>query len=431
MANKWVLLDHDFGCDNSDETYEHKYESGLAYVDFIGMPKESAMSQRALAGHGVYGVKVFDFSRPEGHNEVPEEEAGIDPDASFDEIHPLVPSYSNQTVAVFVLDVRTNKTPWKKGSAALQLDYDGDFLGERQWQWFETSIRRSRASVNVVVTGLQVHANRHPDGNIAEAWEPFPRAQQRIYDLLLQDGVESPILISGDVHMAQLMRKDCVRQGDGKARSLVEMTTSGMTHSWGTTSSRPLGDETGRPTFVERHEAFVKTGMVNMLHRVCPWTDVMKSDGKQSTDGLYENGGGEGAKQGLQFSLLKNFGELEFDWEERTVALRAFGEEQDGPPLLMAKMSMDSLSGRTGVLPGSRVSSKDFEKEAKFRHPAADGDWICINHRGRDSQLHHMIGRVATMGFLTILVPFPLLLPSLALFLMFRRRSSFRRSPLA
>jgi len=29
------FVDHDYGCDNSDSTYKYKYESGLAFVDFL------------------------------------------------------------------------------------------------------------------------------------------------------------------------------------------------------------------------------------------------------------------------------------------------------------------------------------------------------------------------------------------------------------
>jgi alkaline phosphatase D len=218
-----TLIDHDFGCNNADRTYEFKYESGLAFVDFLDEPEISPMRQRAQAGHGVYGVKVFDFARPRGHQELSEGEAGIDVDVA---LGPPSNLYSNQTVAIFVLDVRTSKTPWKKGSDRYGPDYEGDFLGERQWQWFENSIRRSRATVNVIVNGLQVHAQRFPDGNVAESWAQYPRAQQRLFDAVLQDSVESPILVSGDVHMAQLMRKDCARKGEHRARrSLVEMTT--------------------------------------------------------------------------------------------------------------------------------------------------------------------------------------------------------------
>lgn len=176
------------------------------------------MRRRAIEGQGVYGVKLFDFARPLGHHEVPENEAGIDADVAARTTHAR---HSNRTVAVFVVDVRTHKTPWRAGPGRFGADLSGDFLGDRQWQWFERSLKRSSAAVTVVVSGLQVHAERFPDGNIAESWSLFPTAQERLFSNLLS--VEAPIIISGDVHMTQLMRKDCTR-GQEK-RSLIEMTT--------------------------------------------------------------------------------------------------------------------------------------------------------------------------------------------------------------
>ena len=226
--------DHDYGTNNGDETFPMKRESAIAFVEFLGEPKDSPMTMRAHNGHGVYGVKLIDFDRPFGQQVLSEQQSGLDPnvDTSDDAAVP----YSSHSVALFVLDVRSWKTPWAK----LTLDPDGDFLGQRQWKWFEEALRRSNAAVNVVVQGLQVHADRHPDANVAEAWTRFPRAQQRLYDLLLEQDAPS-ILVSGDVHMAELMRKDC-RKGNRK-KTLVEVTSSGMTHSWGTSfCSRPTSN---------------------------------------------------------------------------------------------------------------------------------------------------------------------------------------------
>lgn len=384
------------------------------------------MFQRAQAGHGVYGVKLFDFSLPEGNHLVPEDEAGIDPDV---EIQPYVPTmYSNKTVAVFVLDVRTHKTPWKKGSAAFRPDYEGDFLGERQWNWFETAIRRSRASVNVVVNGLQVHGERFPNGNTAESWGKYPLAQQRLFDAILQEGVEAPILVSGDVHMAQLSRKDCHNQETDNVKSLVEMTTSGMTHSWGTLTSHPVDNPGHKPTLKQRYESFLAGNLMRFLHALCPWTELMVS--QPSSGGLFESGGAEGAKTGTQFSLQKNFGELEFDWEERTVIMRALGEEKDATPLLSAKWSMDQLSGRSPI-PGSSLQPDDF-KSQREENSLLQTEWVCLNHGGRVSVMEQIAGHVATGFAFTTLVPFPVLVPGYILLLVigkfFRRARSSTRS---
>ena len=411
----------------------------MLYVDFLGPSASPAMKQRARAGQGVYGVQLFDFDRPTGEYQVPEDEAAIDPDLAVTELLPVVPTYSNKSVAVFVLDIRSHKTPWKDGSAAYQPDYDGDFLGERQWQWFETALRRSRAAVNVVVSGLQVHANIFPDGNIAEAWERYPRAQQRLFEALLQPGVEAPLLISGDVHMTQLMRKDCVHRTRGRSdennksveavydvrsrRSLVEMTTSGMTHSWGTINSPPKNQLNKRPTWAERYQSFAARTLMHSLHQFCPWTSLMyanRAGTVQSNAPTWESGGGEQARGGLQYSLQKNFGELEFDWGARTVTLRTLGNTPHAAPLLSAKLSMDQLSGRR-LVPDGLATSFDFEAVDRMHdQKLPDREWICVNYRGFDNRLMHMVGHLSTAVVLVALLPVPLLLPAVAI--LFRRR---------
>jgi alkaline phosphatase D len=228
--------DHDYGVNNGDKTYKHAKHAAVAFLKFTGESKASPMYKRAERGYGLYGVKMFDFSRPAGQELVSDEEAAIDPDVVVSR-NISSRRYLRKTVAIFVLDCRTNKTPWRKTSP----DYEGDMLGERQWQWFEAAIKNSRAEVNVIVNGLQVHPDvRLPDPNIYERWGAFPSARQRLYDAILQEGVKAPLLISGDVHMSQLMRKDCYKWDPVSyrmlpatyRRSLIELTTSGMTHSW-------------------------------------------------------------------------------------------------------------------------------------------------------------------------------------------------------
>jgi PhoD-like phosphatase len=421
------ILDHDFGCNNADQSYEFRHESAIEYVTFLGQPSESPMSRRAHAGLGVYGVKLFDFDRLHGEQEVPDDEASIDPDVDSASGHfTPIPTYSNRSVAVFVLDVRSNKSPWKQGIEGFQLDYEGDFLGEEQWEWFETAIRRSRAAVNVVVTGLQVHAQVFPNGNIAESWGMVPKARQRLMDAVLQDGVQAPILISGDVHMTQIMRKDCesMNGGSAKPRSLVEMTTSGMTHSWGSLSSPPLSDPGRLPTLWEKYETFIMSTTMRLLHTFSPWTALLISDAPNA--GLYHNGGGEGAKEGLQYSLEKNFGELEFDWEQRSVAFRAMGEHAGEPPLLMANWTIDQLSGIEAI-PGSLLTPQNFLDETKL-HQTYRGEWTCINHRGSPSILLQGAGFVTTVTGISVLLLFPVVLSAyLALMLILGRRYRRRR----
>lgn len=79
------------------------------------------------------------------------------------------------------------------------------------------------------------------DGNLVEDWSRFPKAQHRLYQTMLSSGVRAPILVSGDVHMAELLRRDCRRRlvpdvhnnnnnkyNYSASRMLLELTVSGM-----------------------------------------------------------------------------------------------------------------------------------------------------------------------------------------------------------
>ncbi len=166
-----TIDDHDYGINNGDMTFPFKKENAVEYIKFLGLNEDSsAMARRVNKGHGVYGVQVYDFSSPEGQRLLSDDEAGLDPDVVKDKNVPEFPD-NNKLVAVFVLDVRSNKTPWKKKQTErYKKDPEGDFLGDNQWEWFETAIGRSKASVNIVVTGVQVHAPWFFDSNKVENW---------------------------------------------------------------------------------------------------------------------------------------------------------------------------------------------------------------------------------------------------------------------
>jgi hypothetical protein len=148
---------------------------------------------------------------------------------------------------------------------------------------------------------------------------------------------------------------------------------------------------------------------MSLLNNICPWTDVMLNTRRASSSKLVQNkpelaesGGAEGAKTGKQFSLEKNFGELEFDWDKRTVTMRAIGEH--GAPLLSAKWAMDQLSGRS-EMPGSLVTARDYAHAQE--NALVHGTWTCVNHRGQVNAMHHMVGHVISGAAMTLLLAFP------------------------
>lgn len=455
-----TIDDHDFGQNNGDVTYRFRRESNLEFIDFLysGIPNEyvadvcqgrvstdgscsanntdgnlstrrsdsqmkdkkklrtkdkDPMYQRALEGKGVYGVQLFDFSRDPDESSsnhdgiswgngywIPEHEAMIDPDVIEDNDNPFEPSYStSHAVAVFVLDVRSNKSPWPKknehSTTSKPVHQNGtkhadsptyDFLGPQQWKWFKEALSNSQASINIIVSGLQIHPDRFPnDGNIVEEWSKFPEAQQLLYDTVLNSGVKSPLFVSGDVHMAQMLRKDCIcyeevmnNHVSPTIRPLVEVTTSGLTHSWGTTfSSQPKNHRWPRKLYTY----FISPTFMTIAHYLVPWRDLVILSGAEVEKN--KQNGQSGGKIGKQYELGLNFGEFEFDFGENgregAVTARIFGKEAHQAPLLEMRWTFDQLSGNT-YMPGMTASHEDFVM--MMQQKSDDSQWICVPYRG-------------------------------------------------
>lgn len=112
-------------------------------------------------------------------------------------------------------------------------------MGEEQWQWLEAQLRHSKAQVNVLVSSIQVGCsvsvwwwnknrfnglqalplNRVPivcnvtvgagvqistGFPIVESWGHFPRALRRLKCLLADVKPRGLVLLSGDVHFAEI-----------------------------------------------------------------------------------------------------------------------------------------------------------------------------------------------------------------------------------
>lgn len=409
--------DHDFGVDNGDRTYPHKRESAQLFVDFLERSNPHydtkqqfrLMRERANAGDGVYGVMAFDFARRAGGREgvgdevsqvrLSDEEAGIDPSV------PVVSPLSDKSVAIFLIDVRSHKTPWNHSEEAT--DYKGDFLGEKQWQWLEASLGRSTAAVNIVVTGLQVHVDRFFTGAVAEEWSRFPMAQHRLYQAMLQPNVQSPLIVTGDVHMGEFWRRDCRRLSEASvpslpARPLVEVTTSGMSHSWGTCfCSRP---NPGNPVCHYSYFQRVLSIAMHWAHQSLAWKDLIRHE---------ETGA-------PQYTLALNFGEFEFDWENRSIATRLLGV--DGVEHQTHTWEMETLSGRSPYI-SSTLETKLYEEAAEklMPHGAMSTDYYCVAYRGPQSDFLKYYGFLTSLTIIATGVFLPVVLPLWLLWRLFRR----------
>lgn len=188
---------HDYGTHNGGADFELKEVSKRIFLDFFGEPQQSERRKHA----GIYDAKVFG---PKG-----------------------------ERVQIILLDTRTFRGPFKRdarskaerakigkvGSYLPHDDADVSILGEDQWTWLENQLRQP-AEIRLVCSSTQVI----PDKKGMDEWGCFPHERQRLFDLIQVTKANGVILLSGNVHFAEISSLD------KSPNRLLEFTSSGLTH---------------------------------------------------------------------------------------------------------------------------------------------------------------------------------------------------------
>ncbi len=99
-------------------------------------------------------------------------------------------------------------------------DPDVTLLGEAQWLWLEQQLRKP-AEVRLLVSSTQVIA----DEKGMDEWGNYPLERQRLFDLIEDIGAEAVLILSGNVHFAEISK---LQTG---SYELIEFTSSGLTHT--------------------------------------------------------------------------------------------------------------------------------------------------------------------------------------------------------
>eukprot|EP00355_Strombidium_rassoulzadegani_P010348 CAMPEP_0168627930 /NCGR_PEP_ID=MMETSP0449_2-20121227/11565_1 /TAXON_ID=1082188 /ORGANISM="Strombidium rassoulzadegani, Strain ras09" /LENGTH=185 /DNA_ID=CAMNT_0008670299 /DNA_START=44 /DNA_END=601 /DNA_ORIENTATION=+ len=97
---------------------------------------------------------------------------------------------------------------------------DHRLMSEDQWLWLEEIMRSSEDSVYLIGSGIQFLTS-----NRVLRFEVWP---VREMERLVKHGV---VLISGDVHHAQILTSNCSPFESAPGYNLLEVTTSGITHT--------------------------------------------------------------------------------------------------------------------------------------------------------------------------------------------------------
>ena len=184
--------DHDYGVNDGDKSYPMKAASKELMLDFLDVPEGAEVRKRP----GAY--QSFEFGP------------------------------KDQLVKIMLLDARSFRDELTKETVNNQRQYaanqNGDVLGEAQWTWLEKELSGSKAKVHIIGCGIQFIPEEHR----FEKWANFPAARQRLFDLLVANKVERPILLSGDRHIGEISKIDL----PGLKQAVYEMTSSGLTHSY-------------------------------------------------------------------------------------------------------------------------------------------------------------------------------------------------------
>ena len=183
-----VWDDHDYGINDGDKRFAQKKESRDLMFDFLGMPADAQERKR----EGGYTSHTY--------------------------------GTGDQQVKVILLDGRYFRDTLSRLDRQYQVNLTGQMLGDAQWKWLENELKTSTARVNFIVSGIQILPTEHA----YEKWANFPQEREKLLNLIANSGVQNPILLSGDRHIAEILKLVDSRFPKG----LYEVTASGLTHTW-------------------------------------------------------------------------------------------------------------------------------------------------------------------------------------------------------
>jgi len=170
--------DHDYGKNDGGEEYEYKAQSQELFLDFWKVPKNDPRRERK----GIYFSQIRD-------------------------IH-------NHKVNLIGLDTRYHRSALGQEDKPYSPvdDLSKTMLGEKQWDWLASELRRN-SDLNIIVSSIQVIPTNHG----FEKWGNFPHERNKLLEMI-EDSNTPTVIVSGDRHKAGLYKKG----------NVIELTSSSM-----------------------------------------------------------------------------------------------------------------------------------------------------------------------------------------------------------
>ncbi|MGZ0654420.1 alkaline phosphatase D family protein [Coraliomargarita sp. W4R53] len=178
--------DHDYGHNNAVASYKLKEVTRDLSLSFMEVPIGDSRWQRA----GIYGA--YDFG-PAG-----------------------------KRTKIILTDNRYFATSRKVDQP--------DLLGDAQRAWLEKVLNESTADLHIFVSGTQVISSEHK----YEKWADYPADREWLLEQIAKSGKPS-VILSGDRHIHEIS----VLKDETIKFPLVDVTSSGLTHTWDSFQGEP------------------------------------------------------------------------------------------------------------------------------------------------------------------------------------------------
>ncbi len=198
--------DHDYGQNDAGAEYGPKAESQRLFLEAFDVPKDRGPWKR----EGIYDAY------------------GIGPEGREVQIILLDTRYFRDPLIRHDLDV-----PAHLGRYGPNPDRSATLLGEAQWAWLEAKLKEP-AALRLIASSIQVLPVQH----YWERWENFPHERRRLFRLLKETGARNTVFLSGDRHLAEIMRLPA-EDPAGPGWPIYEITSSSLNQPISFTRGEP------------------------------------------------------------------------------------------------------------------------------------------------------------------------------------------------
>ena len=192
--------DHDYGLNDGGVHYSQKDSVQQLFLDFFDIPVDDPRRTQK----GIYYAQNFEVGE--------------------------------SSIKIIILDTRFFRSDLSKDPSGEKRYIPNDsneitMLGESQWKWLETELTDSKAQFNIIMSSIQFLSYEHG----YESWGTMPREVKKMENILVKSKARGIILLSGDRHIAEISSKAI----EGLDYPLIDMTSSGMTHSYDSFKGEP------------------------------------------------------------------------------------------------------------------------------------------------------------------------------------------------